>query len=260
MRKLLRFPHGFHLPFFRFLSVLKGLYFPNIHFANAFIGNYLRLDLLARAGLASQILRETKGYFKYMADRTGTLWENDTTCASCNHGFASYAALLLVKCVLGADVDLPSKTLYLTAPDVTGLDFCGATLPVGDATLDVDRVTCVFGDPLFVTPMTNLLALTGSDLAAQPPRTLPSKWTTPSYAALISFNVHLRGGSGYVDEKTGEKVTACRRKGNSPAIDAGDKSVKCVEPKPNGHRVNMGCYGNTPWATRSKSGTLLFVR
>ena len=30
-----------------------------------------------------------------MAALTGTLWENMTAVASCNHGFASYAACLL---------------------------------------------------------------------------------------------------------------------------------------------------------------------
>ena len=76
---------------------------------------------------------------------------------------------------------------------------------------------------------------------------------------LPSVNAHLRGGSGYVDERTGEKVTRYRRP-RSPAIDAGDSSVKCVEPKPNGHCVNLGAYGNTPWATTSPGGTMLFVR
>ena len=28
----------------------------------------------------------------FIAVRTGTLWENDSSCASCSHGFASYAA------------------------------------------------------------------------------------------------------------------------------------------------------------------------
>ena len=42
--------------------------------------------------------------------------------------------------------------------------------------------------------------------------------------------------------------------------DAGDPAMKCVEPKPNGHRVNLGCYGNTPWATMSPGGTMIFVR
>ena len=55
-------------------------------------------------------------------------------------------------------------------------------------------------------------------------------------------------------------VTAYRRGVNSPAIDTGDPAMKCVEPKPNGPRVNLGAYGNTPWATMSDTGLLLFVR
>ena len=112
---------------------------PEIYPANAFIGNYLRLDLLGRAGLGKQILRETKGYFKYMADRTGTLWENDTPHASCNHGFASHAAVFYVRDVLGVkSVDIRAKTVTLadTDADVT---FCEATLPVPCGELMVAR-------------------------------------------------------------------------------------------------------------------------
>lgn len=74
----------------------KGLY-PEIYPANAFIGNYLRLDILTRYGLKKQCLDEMSGYFLYMAEKTGTLWENTTDFASCNHGFASYAAYLIGK-------------------------------------------------------------------------------------------------------------------------------------------------------------------
>lgn len=72
----------------------KGAY-PEIHPSNAFIGNYLRLMLLDENGLHSQLLDESKGYFLYMAERTGTLWEFISTEASCNHGFASYTACLI---------------------------------------------------------------------------------------------------------------------------------------------------------------------
>lgn len=63
--------------------------------ANAFIGNFLRLDLLRRYQQFAQLEQESAGYFLYMAEKTGTLWENVTEHASCNHGFASYAAVLL---------------------------------------------------------------------------------------------------------------------------------------------------------------------
>ena len=67
----------------------KGLY-PEIWPANAFIGNYLRLDLLNRYNFKKELYDNIKGYFTYMADQTGTLWEHDGSGASCNHGFASH--------------------------------------------------------------------------------------------------------------------------------------------------------------------------
>jgi hypothetical protein len=72
----------------------KGLH-PEIHPSNAFIGNYLRLMLLDENGFYEQLLDESKGYFLYMAERTGTLWEFISTEASCNHGFASYTASMI---------------------------------------------------------------------------------------------------------------------------------------------------------------------
>lgn len=71
--------------------------YPQIAFANAFIGNYLRLELLAQYGCKAQLEAEIRGYFLYMAEKTGTLWEHVGDYASCNHGFASYTAVLLEK-------------------------------------------------------------------------------------------------------------------------------------------------------------------
>jgi len=78
----------------------KGAH-PEIWPANSFIGNYLRLELLSHAGLGRQIDREIRSYFGYMAERTGTLWEMKDAKASCCHGFASYAAVFLLRDVLG---------------------------------------------------------------------------------------------------------------------------------------------------------------
>lgn len=68
----------------------KNNKYPDIAFANAFIGNYLRLDILHRYGKYDEILDNIEGYFYYMAERTGTLWELDSEVASCSHGFASH--------------------------------------------------------------------------------------------------------------------------------------------------------------------------
>lgn len=68
---------------------------PDVPFSNAFIGNYLRLDLLAREGRMDLVRSEISGYFEKMADRTGTLWEHDNTSASCCHGFTSFVSVLI---------------------------------------------------------------------------------------------------------------------------------------------------------------------
>lgn len=63
--------------------------YPTVHKAAPFIGNYLRLDILKNNGFDDVVEKNIKGYFHYMAQRTGTLWEKAETSASCNHGFAS---------------------------------------------------------------------------------------------------------------------------------------------------------------------------
>ena len=66
-----------------------------IYPSNAFIGNYLRLELLYLYGEHKKLIENIRGFFTKMADLTGTLWENDATTASCNHGFASHVAYWL---------------------------------------------------------------------------------------------------------------------------------------------------------------------
>lgn len=84
------------------------------------------------------------------------------------------------------------------------------------------------------------------------------RFDTNEVSAVSAFNAHLRGRA-YVDETTGTRVEMSGR--ISPAVDAGDPASDCSnEPRPNGRCVNMGFYGNTPWATIAKGGTLVFVR
>ena len=68
---------------------------PDVPFSNAFIGNYLRLELLHQSGLDRQVEADVRGYFLPMAEKTGTLWEHDLPSASCCHGFASHVAVVL---------------------------------------------------------------------------------------------------------------------------------------------------------------------
>jgi alpha-L-rhamnosidase len=102
--------------------------FPEIHPANAFVGNYLRSELLSRYGEQAQIKKEIVDFFLYMAEKTGTLWENVGASASCDHGFASHVAHSLYRDVLGVyKVDSQKKIVHLRIADV-GLDWCEGRL------------------------------------------------------------------------------------------------------------------------------------
>jgi len=107
--------------------------FPEVHPANAFIGNVLRLELLSRYGLCQQLLDESLAYQLYMADRTGTLWENDGAYASCNHGFASHGGdHVLYRDVLGLrEVDTLNHVVQLRFTD-SRLDWCEGRYPTAD--------------------------------------------------------------------------------------------------------------------------------
>ncbi|MBI4559944.1 MAG: hypothetical protein HY706_20325 [Candidatus Hydrogenedentes bacterium] len=103
--------------------------YPEVHMANAFVGNMLRLEILSRYGLCKQILDESLAYQLYMADRTGTLWENDGAYASCNHGFASHAVHTLYRDVLGLyRVDAVNKQVKVRITD-SDLEWCEGRIP-----------------------------------------------------------------------------------------------------------------------------------
>ena len=111
--------------------------YPDVAFANAFIGNYLRLELLSREGLSHQILDESIAEYLTMADQTGTLWENMTSVASCNHGFAAHLVRVLYRDVLGVyDISPTEKKVRLRFVD-SGLTHCKGSIPVGDDSLDI---------------------------------------------------------------------------------------------------------------------------
>lgn len=111
--------------------------YPEIHLANSFIGNVLRLELLSRAGRSQQILDESIAYLLYMVERTGTLWENVGATASCNHGFASHAVHTLYRDVLGVcRVDSQRKTVALRFGDAK-LDWCEGAIPTPDGLIQL---------------------------------------------------------------------------------------------------------------------------
>lgn len=65
--------------------------------ANAFIGNYIRLEMMSNLGENEKLLENIRGYFLTMARETGTLWEKVDRKASLCHGFASHVIYWLDK-------------------------------------------------------------------------------------------------------------------------------------------------------------------
>ncbi len=110
---------------------------PDVQPANAFIGNYLRLELLSEAKLSKQILSETVAEYTKMAELTGTLWEHMSTVASCNHGFAAHIEHVLLRDVLGVyDVSPTEKTVTLRFIQ-SDLQHCKGRIPIGDDDIDL---------------------------------------------------------------------------------------------------------------------------
>lgn len=103
----------------------------------------------------------------------------------------------------------------------------------------LNRVHCLYDDPLFVSTTNEIAECINK-----------SVYTLAGQDTIIRFNCHIRGQCGYRDETTGEIVKFPGVV--SPALDAGDPAMSAKsEARPNGGRVNLGFYGNTPWATMS---------
>ena len=97
----------------------------------------LRLELLSRYGRGQQLLDESIDYLLYMADRTGTLWENDDAGASCNHGFASHVAHVLYRDILGIRSFDPVAKRVLLRFSQLPLAWCSGRIPVDEGALEI---------------------------------------------------------------------------------------------------------------------------
>ena len=117
----------------------------------------------------------------------------------------------------------------------------------------------IYGDPLLVTEfasITNLIRNYNAGHILFNPSLNPD-------ATMQSVNAHLKGKAGWYDENTGEYFFTNGR--SSPAIDAGDPASDWSK-EPNragegfpGRRVNLGRYGNTPWATMTPHPGNVFI-
>jgi len=70
---------------------------PEIVEVNAFIGAYLRIEVLLKMKEYRLVLDDIEGFFGHMAAYTGTLWEYREFRGSHDHGFASYVYAVVKK-------------------------------------------------------------------------------------------------------------------------------------------------------------------
>lgn len=113
---------------------------PEIFPCNQLPGNMLRMEILSRYGQTARIHDEALGYWSMMAQTTGTLWEHDKPQASCNHGFASHAAVSLQRDILGLrEINHQAKTVTFVLPD-NPLDHCRGSFPTKDGDIVVEWI------------------------------------------------------------------------------------------------------------------------
>ena len=112
---------------------------PNVYKSNMFIGNFIRLLILAKERYYEKLVEESKCFFAVMAKTTSSLWENRIERedlkyhirGSCCHGFASSVAKFLVEALTGyRGFDEAQKIIYFSS---FNLDIsCEFKLPIGD--------------------------------------------------------------------------------------------------------------------------------
>ena len=139
-------------------------------------------------------------------------------------------------------------------------DSAGRIVCAEGGTANLATSTFVYGNPLFVTDSAPSSFLKAAKLSVDGDSILLNQ---SKIGDLTAFNPHLRGGLGYFDEATRALVKDYARGEKSPGIDKGNpNSDYRKEPAGyNGRRVNLGYYGNTPWATMTQPvGSVYYLR
>lgn len=170
---------------------------------------------------------------KGSANIVNSIFYGSVTGATCNAGKYLHVAA-------GATANV-RNSLFESAEDISFVDSGSVTTK-----------NLIYGDPLFIYSYdqfkSELLAAAGTSLNLA---TVLNKINNGQ------LNYHL-SGAGYYDESG---VITNRVKGvKSPAVDAGVKVGEFKEPVPNGNKVNLGFYGNTPGATLSAGGFIIIIR
>lgn len=121
---------------------------PDIAYANPFIGQYLRMEILFEYRRYAQLLEEIKLYFHPMAEQTGTLWEHEFPGGSLNHGFASFAGTAIVRSLLGIrSIDEKAREITFDFRHIPGI-YGSGSVGVAGGIVEVYRVCDEGGSPM----------------------------------------------------------------------------------------------------------------
>ena len=228
-------------------------------FSSAGNGNGGQAVFVDLSGAANKVAFEncTFAYNYNQVYRAAGLYVNSGTATVTN---CVFHANVIPSGTTTAPADIFVSSSGACAMDYTLLGGTGAT-NVSAKAPPADTSHLVLGDPLFITPTADFLAAMNTDSHPVAGVDKPAFASAAARGVAAGFNYHLSGPL-YVDEKTGQEVRT-KLKVLSPGVDAGDPSSSYAnEPVPNGRRINLGFYGNTPWATcrRSHDGTILVLQ
>jgi len=103
----------------------------DVRYSDIFPAGAMRLQILSRHGETAAFFRDTKRYYGYMAEMTGTLWEHCSVSGSLSHGFPTSVLPLIHAEALGIRrIDRVNKTVFLRRPEKSPLAFAEGSVPL----------------------------------------------------------------------------------------------------------------------------------
>ncbi len=168
----------------------------------------------------------------------------------------------LTSCVAGADIMVRTGAVVNVSHTLlpgTG-DWNVKAETIGEDTGTVNLCDIMVGDALLASETlasTNLIQTYSKKTSMTKVSLTCLRYKVANIDEVLAFDMHPRSkagrwtAAGYAQDKQ-----------HSPAIDAGDPAASVgAEPKPNGHRLNLGRYGGTAEASLTLTGgTILMVQ
>jgi hypothetical protein len=189
------------------------------------------------------------GYTGVLCQNSAASLVNCTIAGNLGPGLDSQDShIVMTNCIVWDNTPVGIATTSGTAPSVTYSDVQGGI--AGSGNVDVNATTSGTAPSVTYSDVQGGIAGSGN-MDVNPSFADPGYWNDPNAGDFyVPGDYHLRSTTGrfwpvfkmWVSDKV-----------DSPCIDAGDPATDATaEPKPNGGLVNMGAYGGTSQASKSK--------